>query len=177
MQTWRCYEFGTVSRSIVQHWVQVWARNYSAEDASKCDCDALQQALGMIDGAERMVSSGLVPAACPSMRPASRLTKSRMANYPVRSGCSPLQVVGHTIQRRGINSACDAKVLRIDVGLSGELHLRVLCLPQNFPSTPETLRLADIVWPPCSYPGFCDPIFSIHPCVCSGLRQWGATGP
>jgi len=27
-------------------------------------------------------------------------------------------VVGHTIQRRGINSACDAKVIRIDVGLS-----------------------------------------------------------
>ena len=29
-----------------------------------------------------------------------------------------LQVVGHTIQGRGINSACDAKVHRIDVGMS-----------------------------------------------------------
>ena len=28
------------------------------------------------------------------------------------------QVVGHTIQREGINSACEAKVHRIDVGLS-----------------------------------------------------------
>jgi hypothetical protein len=27
-------------------------------------------------------------------------------------------VVGHTVQRRGVNSACDGKVWRIDVGLS-----------------------------------------------------------
>lgn len=59
----------------------VWARDYSAEDPGRCDCDALQEALGMIQGANRMV-------------------------------------VGHTIQRGGINSACEAKVHRIDVGLS-----------------------------------------------------------
>ena len=29
-----------------------------------------------------------------------------------------LQVVGHTIQEQGINSACGEKVFRIDVGLS-----------------------------------------------------------
>lgn len=28
------------------------------------------------------------------------------------------QVVGHTIQRSGINSACEARVHRIDVGMS-----------------------------------------------------------
>lgn len=59
----------------------VWARDYSAEDSSKCDCEALQEALSIVPGAERMV-------------------------------------VGHTIQRGGITSACEATVLRIDVGLS-----------------------------------------------------------
>jgi hypothetical protein len=34
----------------------VWARDYSAEDASKCDCESLQKALSMIPGAKRMVS-------------------------------------------------------------------------------------------------------------------------
>ena len=52
-----------------------------AEKKEKCNCAALQQALGAIPGAERMV-------------------------------------VGHTIQAQGINTACDNKVYRIDVGLS-----------------------------------------------------------
>lgn len=30
----------------------------------------------------------------------------------------PMQIVGHTIQQAGINSACDGKVHRIDVGMS-----------------------------------------------------------
>ena len=34
----------------------VWAREYSTEDARRCDCNALQQALGKIPGAKRMVS-------------------------------------------------------------------------------------------------------------------------
>jgi hypothetical protein len=37
--------------------LQVWARDYSAEDPERCDCDALQEALGMIQGARRMVCS------------------------------------------------------------------------------------------------------------------------
>lgn len=44
---------------------QVWARDYSAEDASKCDCDALQEALGMISGADRMVRQPAVKGAYP----------------------------------------------------------------------------------------------------------------
>ena len=52
-----------------------------AEDEMRCDCNALQEALGMLPGAKRMV-------------------------------------VGHTIQEAGINSACDDRVFRIDVGLS-----------------------------------------------------------
>lgn len=41
-----------------------------------------------------------------------------------------IQVVGHTIQEQGINSACGEKVFRIDVGLSkgcgdGEPEVRV----------------------------------------------------
>jgi hypothetical protein len=60
----------------------VWARDYSNEEASKCDCSTLDAVLKSIPGASR-------------------------------------QVVGHTIQsKKGINSACDGKVLRIDVGLS-----------------------------------------------------------
>ena len=43
----------TVSRFVVQ----VWARDYSAEDPERCDCDALQEALSMIQGARRMVCS------------------------------------------------------------------------------------------------------------------------
>lgn len=34
------------------------------------------------------------------------------------SGCSASQVVGHTIQEQGINSACAEQVFRIDVGMS-----------------------------------------------------------
>lgn len=34
------------------------------------------------------------------------------------TGAPGVQVVGHTIQREGINSACEARVHRIDVGLS-----------------------------------------------------------
>jgi len=33
----------------------VWARDYSHEDASRCDCDALQKALAGVPGAERVV--------------------------------------------------------------------------------------------------------------------------
>lgn len=33
----------------------VWAREYSTEDARRCDCSALQQALSKIPGAKRMV--------------------------------------------------------------------------------------------------------------------------
>lgn len=35
--------------------MQVWARDYSVEDPGRCDCDGLQEALGMIQGARRMV--------------------------------------------------------------------------------------------------------------------------
>lgn len=59
----------------------VWSRHYSAEDAARCDCDLLAEALRRVPGAQRMV-------------------------------------VGHTIQGRGINSACGGKVYRIDVGMS-----------------------------------------------------------
>lgn len=59
----------------------VWSRQYSTEDASRCNCEALTQALAGMPGAARMV-------------------------------------VGHTIQESGINSACDGRVLRVDVGLS-----------------------------------------------------------
>ncbi|EIE25532.1 Metallo-dependent phosphatase [Coccomyxa subellipsoidea C-169] len=63
----------------------VWAREYSAGapflDSQRCDCAALEQVLGRLPGAERMV-------------------------------------VGHTIQDAGINSACEDRVFRIDVGLS-----------------------------------------------------------
>lgn len=59
----------------------VWAREYSAEDRQRCECDVLEQALAKLPGAERMV-------------------------------------VGHTIQDAGINSACNERVFRIDVGLS-----------------------------------------------------------
>ena len=33
----------------------VWAREYSTEDARRCDCNALQEALGKIPGSKRMV--------------------------------------------------------------------------------------------------------------------------
>ena len=59
----------------------VWARDYSVEDAARCDCAALEKALSGVPGSARLV-------------------------------------VGHTIQSVGINSACDGKVFRIDVGLS-----------------------------------------------------------
>ncbi len=52
-----------------------------AEDAKRCNCTALEQALGLVPGSKRMV-------------------------------------VGHTIQEAGINSACENRVFRIDVGLS-----------------------------------------------------------
>ncbi len=34
----------------------VWAREYSTEDARRCDCNALQEALGKIPGSKRMVN-------------------------------------------------------------------------------------------------------------------------
>lgn len=37
----------------------VWAREYSTEDARCCDCNALQEALGKISGAKRMVGCSL----------------------------------------------------------------------------------------------------------------------
>ena len=33
----------------------VWARNYSAENEERCECDVLQRALSMVPGAQRMV--------------------------------------------------------------------------------------------------------------------------
>ena len=33
----------------------VWARDYSAENESRCDCETLQKALSMVPGAKRMV--------------------------------------------------------------------------------------------------------------------------
>ena len=33
----------------------VWAREYSTEDARRCDCNALQEALNKIPGSKRMV--------------------------------------------------------------------------------------------------------------------------
>lgn len=33
----------------------VWARNYSAENEERCDCNMLQSALSMVPGAKRMV--------------------------------------------------------------------------------------------------------------------------
>ena len=59
----------------------VWARDYSAEDPTACDCAALGAALRALPGARRMV-------------------------------------VGHTIQEQGVNSACEGRVFRVDVGLS-----------------------------------------------------------
>ncbi|GAX77633.1 hypothetical protein CEUSTIGMA_g5076.t1 [Chlamydomonas eustigma] len=59
----------------------VWARDFSAEEESHCDCIKLKQVLESIPGAKRMV-------------------------------------VGHTIQAKGVNTACDGKVVRVDVGLS-----------------------------------------------------------
>lgn len=38
----------------------VWAREYSTEDARRCDCNALQEALGKISGAKRMVRCPLM---------------------------------------------------------------------------------------------------------------------
>jgi hypothetical protein len=35
----------------------VWAREYSMREHSKCDCDTLQQVLGEMHGAQRMVVS------------------------------------------------------------------------------------------------------------------------
>lgn len=35
----------------------VWAREYSMREHSKCDCDTLQQVLGEMPGAQRMVVS------------------------------------------------------------------------------------------------------------------------
>lgn len=46
-----------VFMSLLVVMMQVWARDYSAEDPGRCDCDTLQEALGMINGARRMVRS------------------------------------------------------------------------------------------------------------------------
>lgn len=40
----------------------VWAREYSMREHSKCDCDTLQQVLGEMPGAQRMVVSFWVGA-------------------------------------------------------------------------------------------------------------------
>ena len=42
----------------------VWAREYSTEDAHKCDCNALRTALSMIPGAKRMVGGACGMHAC-----------------------------------------------------------------------------------------------------------------
>lgn len=41
----------------------VWSRQYSAEDGSQCDCDALQQALARLPGAVRMVVGHTIQSA------------------------------------------------------------------------------------------------------------------
>lgn len=53
----------------------------------------------------------------------------------VEVDCSARQVVGHTIQEQGINSACAEQVFRIDVGMSkgcgnGEPEVMLLDLPE-----------------------------------------------
>ena len=60
---------------------QYWEILLKAEDARRCNCAALEEVLGLLPEAQRMV-------------------------------------VGHTIQEAGINSACEDRVFRIDVGLS-----------------------------------------------------------
>lgn len=55
--------------------------------------------------------------------------------YIVEVTCSATQVVGHTIQEQGINSACAEQVFRIDVGMSkgcgnGEPEVILLNLPE-----------------------------------------------
>ena len=45
----------------------VWARDYSAEDETRCDCDMLQRALALVPGAKRMVrrpSAGVRSPVC-----------------------------------------------------------------------------------------------------------------
>ena len=51
-----------------------------------------------------------------------------------REGACGVQVVGHTIQEQGINSACAERVFRIDVGMSKgcgngepEVHRPIFC--------------------------------------------------
>ena len=51
-------------------------------------------------------------------------------------------VVGHTVQREGVTSACDGRVYRIDVGLAsyyGGEHIQVL---QVAPGAPRILSEA-----------------------------------
>ena len=60
---------------------QVWARDYSAEDPERCDCDALQEALGMIQGARRMVCSLSDCAACRQTRVPRVLMHAATVDY------------------------------------------------------------------------------------------------
>lgn len=79
----------------------VWARDYSIEDINQCDCDTLQKALSALSStsSSSQGSKGVVD------EKGRRVEAKRM-------------VVGHTIQEEGINSACQGRVIRIDVGLS-----------------------------------------------------------
>lgn len=69
----------------------------------------------------------------------------------VEVDCSAPQVVGHTIQEQGINSACAEQVFRIDVGMSkgcgnGEPEVILLDLPA--PSNAGCLQIQG--WESCS---------------------------
>lgn len=46
---------GTMPRFLGGRHAVVWAREYSAEDRERCECEMLQKALAMIPGAKRMV--------------------------------------------------------------------------------------------------------------------------
>ena len=104
----------------------VWAREYSTEDAHKCDCNALRTALSMIPGAKRMVGGACGMCMLPLERSieqnvheaGSRASEDLLSAFCQQRVGLLLQVVGHTIQDQGINSACQEQVYRIDVGLS-----------------------------------------------------------
>jgi hypothetical protein len=77
-----------------------------------------------------MTSGGSSPAPAVAMEQQGPLWSRAYADgVPSASACKELAtvldwlsakrlVVGHTVQKQGVNSACDAKVWRIDVGLS-----------------------------------------------------------
>jgi hypothetical protein len=86
----------------------VWARDYSNEDVNQCDCDALQKALSALSS-----SSSSPPPPQGSNEAVEEGPEGRRVMVEAKR-----MVVGHTIQEEGINSACQGRVIRIDVGLS-----------------------------------------------------------